>query len=97
MGRKEVVAAPSEADDNGDVRFLLLRAGGSFAARSLLLRKRRLVDARGVKNSRGICIAAVGAFRMRDELMMLIRMVYSTVIALELMNVLGIIMRRSTF
>jgi len=85
MGRKEVavVAPPSEADndDDGDVRFLLRRAGGSFAARSLLLRKRRLVDAMGVKNSKGICIAVVvgGAFRRIAVLMMLVRVIYTII------------------
>ena len=77
MGRKEVITAPSEADDDGDVRFLLKRAGGSFAARSLLLRKRRLVDADGVKNAKGICIAVVDAFRRIVVLMMLVRVIYS--------------------
>ena len=87
MGRKEVavVAPPSEADndDDGDVRFLLRRAGGSFAARSLLLRKRRLVDADGVKNAKGICIVVVGVFRRIVVLMMLVRVIYSNLLLLN--------------
>ena len=77
MGRKEVVSAPSETDDDGDVRFLLKRVGGSFVARSLLLRKRRLADADGVKNVKGISFAVVGAFRRIDVLVVLVRMKYS--------------------
>ena len=78
MGRKEVAVAPFEADDDGDVHFLLKRAGGSFAAPSLLFRKRRLVDANGVKNVKGISIAVVGAFIRIVALMMLVRVIYSS-------------------